>query len=187
MGAPGITVRPLRTATGDAHFNEVFLDDVFVPDDMLVGAPGEGWSLALATMASERAAISGYLNNDREAVLRDLAGRPGVDLHDLRRVLGEVRAATNAVSALGLRDILSRLAGHAPGPATSLAKVATGRVLRQISTHALDLSGRAGLVDAGAQTPLAHTLQLPAELIGGGTMEIQLNVIATMILGLPRK
>ena len=184
MSTPGITVRPLRTAGGPAHFNEVFLDDVFIPDDMLVAGPGEGWSLALATMANERAAISGYLHDDRESVLREvLAGAPSADGI---RVLGEIRAATNAISALNLRETLSRLSGHGPGTATSVAKVATGRVLRRIGTAAMEFTGRAALLDTGGDTAVEHTFQLPAELIGGGTMEIQLNIIATMILGLPR-
>ncbi len=184
MSTPGITVRPLRTAGGPAHFNEVFLDDVFVPDDALVGGPGDGWTLAIATMANERAAISGYINDDRESVLRTLvAARPDPDG---RRALGEVRAATNAIHALNLRETLSRLSGHGPGTATSVAKVATGRVLRRIGTAALELAGPAALVDAPGDTAVAHLFQLPAELIGGGTMEIQLNIIATMILGLPR-
>ncbi|MCV7108024.1 acyl-CoA dehydrogenase [Mycolicibacterium chitae] len=187
MTTPGITVRPLRTATGEAHFNEVFLDDVFVPDDMLVGGPTDGWSLAVATMANERAAISGYLKDDREAVLRALFDRPGVDRDGLTRALGEVRAATNAVAALGLRDILNRLAGHSPGPATSIAKVATGVILRRIGTAAMEFAGRGSMVEQRDGTALAHALQLPAELIGGGTMEVQLNIIATVILGLPRK
>ncbi len=186
MTTPGITVRPLRTATGEAHFNEVFLDDVFVPDDMLVGGETDGWSLAVATMANERAAISGYLKDDREAVLRVLFDRPGVDRDALMRALGEIRAATNAVAALGLRDTLNRLAGHSPGPATSIAKVATGLILRRIGSAAMEFAGRGSLVAQRDGTALAHTLQLPAELIGGGTMEVQLNIIATMILGLPR-
>jgi alkylation response protein AidB-like acyl-CoA dehydrogenase len=187
MTTPGITVRPLRTATGEAHFNEVFLDDVFIPDDMLVGGPADGWSLAVATMASERAAISGYLKDDREAVLRALSEDPGVDRDDVVRALGEIRAATNAVAALGLRDTLNRLAGHSPGPATSIAKVATGVILRRIGTAAMEFAGRTSLIAGPEATAVAHTLQLPAELIGGGTMEVQLNIIATVILGLPRK
>ncbi|WP_308205368.1 acyl-CoA dehydrogenase family protein [Mycolicibacterium insubricum] len=89
-------------------------------------------------------------------------------------------------NALNLRETLSRLSGHGPGTATSVAKVATGRVLRRIGTAALELAGPAALVDAPGDTAVAHLFQLPAELIGGGTMEIQLNIIATMILGLPR-
>lgn len=185
MSSPGITVRPLRTAGGPAHFNEVFLDDVFIPDDMLVAGPADGWSLALATMANERAAISGYIRDDRESVLRRLAEDAEPDA-DIIRSLGEIRAATNAIAALTLRETLSRLSGHGPGTATSVAKVATNRVLRRIATAAMEFGGRSVLLDCPGDTAVEHAFQLPAELIGGGTMEIQLNIIATMILGLPR-
>lgn len=116
-------------------------------------------------MANERAAISGYLHDDRESVLREvLAGAPSADGI---RVLGEIRAATNAISALNLRETLSRLSGHGPGTATSVAKVATGRVLRRIGTAAMEFTGRAALLDTGGDTAVEHTFQLPAELIGG--------------------
>ncbi|EUA38847.1 acyl-CoA dehydrogenase, middle domain protein [Mycobacterium avium subsp. avium 2285 (R)] len=77
MRSAGIEVQPIKTATGDAHFNEVFLTDVFVPDDMLLGEPTGGWNLAIATMAEERSAISGYVKFDRAAALRRLAAQPG--------------------------------------------------------------------------------------------------------------
>ena len=77
MRSPGIEVQPIKTATGDAHFNEVFLTDVFVPDDMLLGDPTGGWNLAIATMAEERSAISGYVKFDRAAALRRLAAATG--------------------------------------------------------------------------------------------------------------
>ena len=75
MRSPGIEIQPIKTATGEAHFNEVFLTDVFVPDDMLLGGPTDGWSLAIATMAEERSAISGYVKFDRAAALRRHRGR----------------------------------------------------------------------------------------------------------------
>jgi 3-oxochol-4-en-24-oyl-CoA dehydrogenase len=81
MRSAGIRIRPLRTASGDEHFNEVFFDDVFVPDRMLVGEPGEGWSHALATMANERVAIGAYSKLDKESELGSLADRPGVDTY----------------------------------------------------------------------------------------------------------
>ncbi|MGU3500426.1 acyl-CoA dehydrogenase [Mycobacterium sp. C31M] len=183
MDTPGITVRPLRTASGDEHFNEVFFDDVFVPDDMLVGEPTAGWSHALATMANERVAIGAYAKLDKESELRALAcqGDPAV-----RQALGQVRAATNAIGALAVRDTLRRLAGHGPGPASSVGKVGTALLVRKVTADALAFSGRAAMVGGGAQPAVADSLMMPAEVIGGGTIEIQLNIIATMILGLPR-
>ncbi len=187
MRSPGITIRPLRTASGDAHFNEVFFDDVFVPDDLLVSEPGAGWSLALATMANERVAIGAYIKMDRERVLRGLAAEPGVDREAVVRALGEVRAGSNAIAALGVRDTLSRLAGHLPGPASSIGKVATALIVRKVTAHALELTGRSAMVGGSEQVAVEQSLLMPAEVIGGGTIEIQLNIIATMILGLPRQ
>jgi alkylation response protein AidB-like acyl-CoA dehydrogenase len=186
MTSPGIRVRPLRTASGDEHFNEVFFDDVFVPDEMLVGEPTAGWSHALATMANERVAIGAYVKLDKESELRALAGRAGAADTTVRRALGEVRAATNAIGALAVRDTLGRLAGHGPGPASSVGKVGTALLVRRVTADALAFSGRAAMVGGGDQPAVGQSLMMPAEVIGGGTIEIQLNIIATMILGLPR-
>jgi alkylation response protein AidB-like acyl-CoA dehydrogenase len=186
MSSPGIRVRPLRTASGDEHFNEVFFDDVFVPDEMLVGEPTAGWSHALATMANERVAIGAYIKLDKEGELRALAQRAGPQDVAVRRALGEVRAATNAIGALAVRDTLGRLAGHGPGPASSVGKVGTALLVRRVTAEALAFSGRAAMVGGGDQPAVGQSLLMPAEVIGGGTIEIQLNIIATMILGLPR-
>ncbi len=186
MSTPGIRVRPLRTASGDEHFNEVFFDDVFVPDEMLVGEPTAGWSHALATMANERVAIGAYVKLDKESELRALARRAGAADVTVRRALGEVRAATNAIGALAVRDTLGRLAGHGPGPASSVGKVGTALLVRRVTADALAFSGRAAMVGGGEQPAVGQSLMMPAEVIGGGTIEIQLNIIATMILGLPR-
>ena len=186
MRSPGIRIRPLRTASGDEHFNEVFLDDVFIPDDMLVGDPGVGWSHALATMANERVAIGAYVKLDKEAELRGLAAQSRPDQWAVRQALGEIRAEANAIGALAVRDTLSRLAGHEPGPASSVAKVATALFVRRVTSHALQFSGRSALVSDAGQAAVAQSLMMPAELIGGGTVEIQLNIIATLVLGLPR-
>ena len=187
MTTPGIRVRPLRTASGDAHFNEVFFDDVFVPDDMLVGEPTAGWSHALATMANERVAIGAYIKLDKERGLREMAGEARPDADVIRRFLGEIRAGSNAIAALAVRDVLGRLAGHGPGPASSIGKVATALIVRRVTSATLDLTGRAAMVGGPSQPAVLSSLFMPAEVIGGGTMEIQLNIIATMILGLPRR
>lgn len=186
MTSPGIRVSPLRTASGDEHFNEVFFDDVFVPDEMLVGEPTAGWSHALATMANERVAIGAYAKLDKESELRALARRAGPHDGAVRRALGEVRAATNAIGALAVRDTLGRLAGHGPGPASSVGKVGTALLVRRVTAEALAFSGRAAMVGGAEQPAVGQSLMMPAEVIGGGTVEIQLNIIATMILGLPR-
>jgi alkylation response protein AidB-like acyl-CoA dehydrogenase len=187
MRSPGIEIQPIKTATGDAHFNEVFLTDVFVPDDMLLGGPTDGWSLAIATMAEERSAISGYVKFDRAVAIRQLAAEHRPDRDDALRALGELDAYTNAIRALGVRETIRLLDAQPSGPASSLAKVAMNVLLRRTFQATLQLTGRVAMVADSDPAIVEPYLHLPAELIGGGTREIQLNIIAQMILGLPRK
>ncbi|MHA7651470.1 acyl-CoA dehydrogenase [Mycobacterium sp. ML4] len=187
MRSPGIEIQPIKTATGEAHFNEVFLTDVFIPDDMLLGDPVGGWNLAIATMAEERSAISGYVKFDRAAALRRLASEPGQDREDALRALGELDAYTNAIKALGVRETIRLLDGQPTGPASSIAKVAMNVLLRSTFEATLQLTGGLAMVVDSDPAIVEPYLHLPAELIGGGTREIQLNIIAQMILGLPRK
>jgi alkylation response protein AidB-like acyl-CoA dehydrogenase len=187
MRADGVEVHPIRTAAGEAHFNEVFLNDVFIGDDMLLGDATGGWDLAIATMAQERVAISGYVKIDRAGALRDLAADAGPDQEAAVRVLGEVNAYTNAIKALSVRETIRLLDGQSAGPASSIAKVATSVMLRRTLAATLELTGRQAMIEDSEPAVAQQYLHLPAELIGGGTMEIQLNIIAQMILGLPRR
>ncbi|HEY3996492.1 MAG TPA: acyl-CoA dehydrogenase [Mycobacterium sp.] len=187
MRSPGVEVQPIKTATGEAHFNEVFLNDVFIPDDMLLGGPTDGWSLAIATMAEERSAISGYVKFDRAVALRKLAAEPGPERDDAERALGELDAYANAIRALGVRETIRLLDGQPSGPASSIAKVAMNVLLRRTFEATLRLTGQTAMVTDSDPPVVQPYLHLPAELIGGGTREIQLNIIAQMILGLPRK
>jgi alkylation response protein AidB-like acyl-CoA dehydrogenase len=187
MRSPGLEIQPIKTATGDAHFNEVFLHDVFVPDEMLLGGPTDGWNLAISTMAEERSAIGGYVKFDRAVALRRLATEPGPDRDDAQRALGELDAYTNAIKALGIRETVRLLDGQPSGPGSSIAKVAMNVLLRRTFEATLQLTGRLAMVADSEPAVVQPYLHLPSELIGGGTREIQLNIIAQMILGLPRK
>jgi alkylation response protein AidB-like acyl-CoA dehydrogenase len=158
MTSPGITVEPIKQASGHFDFNEVFFTDVFVPDDMLVGAPGAGWDLAVATMAVERTAIGNYVNIDRSSALRHVASAVGPDQDAALRALGDVEACTTAIKALVLRA----------------------------STATLGMAGRVAMLEESDPAVVRPYFDMPSELIGGGTAEIQLTVIASMILGLPR-
>ncbi|RAV10059.1 acyl-CoA dehydrogenase [Mycolicibacterium sp. GF69] len=184
MRSDGIEVQPIKQASGEQEFNEVFLNDVFVSDEMLLGEPTGGWALAIATMAEERSAISGYVQYDRAAPLRRLAAGDERDA-DVLRELGELDAYTNAIKALGVRETIRLLDGQASGPASSIAKVAMNVLLRRTFPVTLASAGRRAMA-AGSDVVQPY-LRVPAELIGGGTKEIQLNIIAQMILGLPRK
>ena len=186
MASPGITIEPIKQASGHFDFNEVFFTDVFVPDDMLVGRPGSGWDLAVATMAVERTAIGNYVNIDRSAALRHVAAIEGPDQDAAMRALGDVEAYTTAIKAMVLRETLRLVEGQSPGPTSSIAKYAMVMLLRRASTATLGLTGRIAMLEESDPAVIRPYLDIPSELIGGGTPEIQLTIIASMILGLPR-
>ncbi|MCT7661135.1 acyl-CoA dehydrogenase [Mycobacterium deserti] len=187
MRSAGIEVQPIKQASGESEFNEVFLTDVFVPDGMLLGEPTGGWGLAIATMSEERSAISGYVQFDRAAALRRLAATRSDERDDVVRELGELDAYANAIKALGVRETIRLLDGQASGPASSIAKVAMNVLLRRTFTATLGSTGRLAMTADSDPSVAQPYLRVPAELLGGGTKEIQLNIIAQMILGLPRK
>jgi alkylation response protein AidB-like acyl-CoA dehydrogenase len=186
MASPGINIEPIKQASGHFDFNEVFFTDVFVPDDMLVGKPGSGWDLAVATMAVERTAIGNYVNIDRSAALRYVAAIEGPDQDAAMRALGDVEAYTTAIKAMVLRETLRLVEGQSPGPTSSIAKYAMVMLLRRASTATLGLTGRIAMLEESDPAVIRPYLDIPSELIGGGTPEIQLTIIASMILGLPR-
>jgi alkylation response protein AidB-like acyl-CoA dehydrogenase len=186
MSSPGVEVSPIKQASGRLEFNEVFLTDVFVPDDMLVGEPDEGWSLAVATMAVERTAIGNYVSIDRAIALRAVAEESNPEQDAALRALGDVEAYSTAIKALVLRETLRLVEGQGPGPTSSIAKYAMVTQLRRAWNATLSLSGRAAMLQKSEPAVVQPYFDTPAELIGGGTPEIQLTVIASMVLGLPR-
>ncbi len=187
MTSPGIAVSPIKQASGRSEFNEVFFTDVFVPDDMLVGEPGDGWGLAVSTMAVERTAIGNYVTIDRTRTLRHMAEIEGPEHDAALRALGDVEAYTTAIKAMVLRETLRLVEGRGAGPTSSIAKYAMVTLLRRASTATLGAAGRTAMLEASDPPVFQPYFDVPAELIGGGTAEIQLTVIASMILGLPRQ
>jgi alkylation response protein AidB-like acyl-CoA dehydrogenase len=189
MRSAGVDVRPLKQVTGAAEFNEVFLNGVFVPDDCLLGRPGEGWRLTATTLANERLTIgsgmggSGGFGRLREAVRKkELAAGDGAAL----QVLGRAAADRIALGALGLRETLRRLSGLEPGVGASVIKVGGALADRERVNAALGLLGPEAALNDGRTGLVLDELSLPSVLLGGGTVEIQLNVISERILGLPR-
>jgi 3-oxochol-4-en-24-oyl-CoA dehydrogenase len=186
MTSSGVEVSPIKQASGRWEFNEVFLTDVFVPDDMLVGEPGDGWSLAVSTMAVERTAIGNYVTIDRANALRRAAEITGPDQDAALRALGDVESYSTAIKAVVLRETLRLVEGQGPGPTSSIAKYAMVTLLRRAWTATLGLTGRVAMLEKSEPAVVQPYFDAPAELIGGGTPEIQLTVIASMVLGLPR-
>lgn len=189
MTNPQLDVRPIKQANGQAEFNEVFFNDAFVPDAMLLGEPGQGWALTLDTLAQERLFIGTYRDTGNEQRIRRIinderyAGSRG----DALRTLGRLSARGAAIAAMNLRETLRRLQGHSPGPATSIGKAAASMLHVDAAAAALNLIGPASALSETQCEPVFHELDIPTWVIGGGTLEIQLNTIATFVLDLPRR
>ena len=183
MEAPGVVVRPLRQMNGDAHFNEVFLDDTPVADADRIGGLGDGWRVTVTTLAHERGSIGGAGSVSREAVL-DLARRHGAGEDRLLRqrvadVLGRLQVAHQAA----LRDRAEARLGHPPGPKGSVAKLRMGANMRAVADLAVGLEGQAALADDNEWRTLF--LSGPSFSIRGGTDEVQRNILGERVLGLP--
>ena len=199
MTTPGIDIRPLRELTGMAMFNEIFLSDVFVPDDCLIGSPTNGWACARTTLANERVSMGAgsSFGPGVQAVL-DLAVRRGaIDDPLVVDEIGSLFATAHAVAMLGVRTTLRALGGRGsaatgkgsgqPGPEASVRKLLGVEHEQRVQEVGLGLLGADAAVDEddGAAW-IAGFLGNRALSIAGGSSEIQRNVIAERLLGLPK-
>ena len=188
MKAAGVKVNPLRGITGDAHFNEVFFDDVFVPDSDVVGDVNKGWLVARATLGNERISIgggSGAIGGiTADELIKLLDSAPGAAATHLRRA-GEVIAEAHTLRLLNLRRATRAIAGAEPGPEGNVTKLLVAESGQRFTELGLELAGVAAVV---GQTPklTGSYLGNRAMTIAGGTSEITRNTIAERILGLPR-
>jgi alkylation response protein AidB-like acyl-CoA dehydrogenase len=193
MRTPGIDIRPLRELTGLEMFNEVFLDDVFVPDDCVVGEVDGGWPLARTTLANERVSMGSgsSFGGGIEALIGLVAGRVADGRLDadplLLDQLGALVAEAHSVAVMGLRSTARSLTGAKPGPEASVRKLLGVEHDQRTQELGLSLLGPEGATAVGDAAQWTYGFLANRCLtIAGGTSEIQRNVIGERLLGLPR-
>jgi alkylation response protein AidB-like acyl-CoA dehydrogenase len=200
MTSAGVTVRPLRELTGTSDFNEVFLDDVEIPATNMIGAPGQGWAIANATLSHERSGVAAIVVKLRMALasLTDLArrctiaGRPAIDSDRVRDRLGQFTANVEALSALSYANITRVTRGTERMHDAAMAKLMFSELNLDIAAFGVELAGEDGVLVGGDPQALDggrwqdEWLYARAFTIAGGSSEIMRNLIAERGLGLPR-
>ncbi len=200
MKTPGIEVRPLKTMTGRAEFNEVFFTDVRVPKGQIVGQRGEGWRVANATLKHERGMLGDP--NAAESRLAEIfelmqsetvSGARLIDNPLLRDRLMALQARVLAMKFNGLRVLTRQIAGESPGMAGLIVKLQGCELNHQLAAFAIDALGELGVLYDASPHLRAHGLWQQRYMfdlgliIGGGTAQIQKNIISERGLGLPRE
>jgi len=196
MKSPGITVRPIRRLGDERDLNEVYFDDVFVPDDQRFGKVGEGFKVAVATLMVERYSVtdeSGYapsLEKFVELARRSrINGRPALSEGEVRNAIAAAFVERQGLRSIHRRAMAAMAAGAEPGPEGAIRKLLLGRTRQRLGALALDMIGAEGayMDPAGhSVTHFAHAWIDPCARIAGGTDEILLNTLAERVLGLPQ-
>jgi len=199
MQSPGIEVRTIKNMSGGDLFAEVFFDNVRVPVENRLGEEGQGWQVTISALAHERSGIAEFygLMRNLESVT-DLArrctrnGRPAIEDPGIRRRLVKVETVIEAMRLNGLRFLTQQLKGQKLGSETSINKLHRASLEIELSEIAVELQGSAGALWHGAE-PVKDSgkwqhisMSWPEVVIGGGTPNIQRNIVAERILGLPK-
>ncbi len=189
MHTQGLDIRPLRELTGAALFNEVFFDAVFVPDDCVIGEVNTGWSAARMTLANERISMSSgsTFGTGVESLLRLAERRAGSITEATLVRMGRLLSEAQSLGLMAHRSTLRSLAGADPGPAAGLRKLLGAEHEQRVQELGLSMLGPEGATIEGPAKRWVESLLFTRCLtIAGGTSEVQRNVIAERILGLPR-
>ena len=196
MKAPGVTVRPIKLLHQHEDVNEVFFDDVRVPDGNRLGGVGDGFRMAIETLMMERYVAAASDDGPPLAAFLELAsrrrlrGRPALEDGRVRATIARAYAAQRGLSAIHERALEELTTGREPGAEGLIHKLAAARERRALATLALDLMGPTGIAfDAHAKTRADFAMSWidgPTLRIAGGSDEMLLNTIAERILGLPQ-
>ena len=201
MKTPGVTVKPLKQLTGDAEFNEVFFDNVRVPESRVLGGVNNGWAVGLTTLMYERLALGfGLQVRLRISVdqLVDMArrmeknGRPLTKDPVMRQKLAQLWIDTESLKYTGARAVTRLLKGELPGPEASTGKMMWVETHQRLQELAMEIQGPYSQLARGAAAAVDgglwqySFLRSRANSIEGGTTEIQKNIIAERVLGLPK-
>jgi alkylation response protein AidB-like acyl-CoA dehydrogenase len=196
MKSPGITIRPLRHITGDHEFNQVFFDDVRIPDSCRLGPVDEGWKVAQSVLMNERTADSGQ----GAALPGTVTGRSVEGLiarhspvpdPQLRRRLAQMWIEAQLIRLTNQRAAARRRASQSAGPEASATKLYASEHTQRLHDLAIDLEGLHGVASPADDRWLKNTawsfLRVRSKTIAGGTSEVQRNIIGERVLGLPRE
>jgi len=195
MKSPGVDIRPIKQANGDSGFNEVYFDNVRIPDAQRLGEVGEGWKVSLTTLMNERLAIGGSITTgfpEIKELVDQLRVASGTAINDpaVRSKLADWYAKSSGLKNTASRAISALSKGETPGPENSIGKLVAGGMMQDIAKFSLDLQGLAGaIVDpeiaAGSARLQAMLMRSPAVRIEGGTDQILRNIISERVPGLP--
>jgi alkylation response protein AidB-like acyl-CoA dehydrogenase len=190
MDSPGIEIQPIANLSGVVSFNQVFFRDVRVPLTSRLGKEGEGWRVVVGALAHERSGISEATEKlrhieDLEKLARKVMrnGKPAIEDPEVRRKLASFRTRIAAMRLTGMRHLTHQLQGKRPSSETSINKLLRGQLEIEMDAFSMGLIGTQAQTDGHWQ----HlSLSYHGTVIGGGTPNIQRNIIAERILGLPK-
>jgi alkylation response protein AidB-like acyl-CoA dehydrogenase len=195
MHSPGIEIKPIVQINGGTGFNEVFFDDVRIPDANRLSEVGNGWAVAITTLMNERASIGsggggGVGDLQRLAREVELDGAPAIEDRGVRQKIADFYVRSKALQYTGTRTLSALSQGKTPGPEASLGKLIGGVLIQDIAAFGIELGGMAGILNDEENTPLGGGMQdrylgIPGLRIAGGTDEVLRNIIAERVLGLP--
>ena len=189
LHADGVEVRPLRQITGHSHFNEVFFDDVFVPDEDVVGPVDQGWTVARNTLGNERISIGGGAEGGTAGGpdLLELLEKFAADDVGVIREVGESLAETQSITLMNLRGVIRAVEGSESGAEANVTKLLGSEVAQRKAAIATRIIGPAAAVREGEERRVSTWLMvMMGATIGGGTSEIIRNQIGERLLDLPR-